>query len=103
MNIWLGVVTLIFIFITTIIIYTKHKNIRSVIWNIVRFIVVGIVLYFGRSASQILEIIVLGIIIGACLLISVMHAYNKMFTSGITYESVGENRKPRTFGNGYWQ
>ena len=103
MNIWLGVVTLIFILITTIIIYLKHKNIRSIIWNIVRFIIVGIALYFGRSATQILEILFFGIAIGACLLISIIHAYNKLFASGATYESVGESRKPRAFGNDYWE
>ena len=103
MNIWLGVVTLLFILITTIVIYLKHKNIRSVIWNVVRFIVVVIALYFGRNASEILEIISFGIIIGACLLISMMHAYNKLFAPGATYASVGESRRPRAFGNDYWE
>lgn len=103
MNIWLGVGTLIFILITTIIIYLKHKNIRSVIWNIVRFIIVGIALYLGRNASQILEILFFAITIGACLLISIMHAYNKLFIFGTTYESVGEQKKPRAFGNDYWE
>lgn len=103
MNIWLGVITLIFILITTIIIYLKHKKIRSIIWNIVRFIIVGIALHFGRSASQLLEILVFGITIGACLLISIMHTYNKLFLSSATYESIGESRKPRAFGNDYWE
>lgn len=103
MNIWLGVITLLFIFITTIIIYLKHKSIRSIIWNIVRFIIAGAALYFGRNASQILEILFFGITIGACLLISIMHAYNKLFAPGATYESVGETRKPRSFGNDYWE
>lgn len=103
MNIWLGDITLLFIFITTILIYRKHKKIRSVIWNIVRFIIAGAALYFGRSASQILEILFFGITIGACLLISVMHAYNKLFTSATTYDSVGETRRPRAFGNDYWE
>lgn len=103
MNIWLGVVTLLFILITTIVIYLKHKRIRSVIWNVVRFIVVVIALYFGRNASQILEIVSLGIIIGACLIISMLHAYNKLFAPSTTYVSVGESRKPRSFGNDYWE
>ncbi len=103
MNIWLGVITLLFIFVTTIIIYLKHKNMRSILWNIVRFMIAGIALYFGRGASQILEILFFGIIIGACLLISLMHAYNKLFLSASTYDSVGETRKPRAFGNDYWE
>ena len=103
MNIWLGASTLIFITITTIIIYIKRRNIRSIIWDIVRFIVVGIALYIGQGTTQFWEILICSAIIGACLLISILHAYNKLFTSGITYESVGETRKPKPFGNDYWQ
>ena len=102
MNIWLGVVTLIFILVTAIIIYIKQKNIRNVIWNIVLSIVVGTSLYIGHGATQVWAILICSSIIGACLLISAIHAYNKLFTSGKVYESMGENRKPKSFGNGYW-
>ena len=103
MNIWLGVVTLIFILVTTIIIYIKRKSIRNVIWNIVISIVVGTSLYIGHGATQIWVILLCSSIIGACLLISAIHAYNKLFASGKEYKSIGEDRKPKSFGNGYWQ
>ena len=102
MNIWLGVVTLIFILVTTIIIYIKQKSIRNMIWNIVLSIFVGTSLYIGHGATQVWAILVCSIIIGACLLISVIHAFNKLLISDKVYESIGENRKPRSFGNGYW-
>jgi hypothetical protein len=103
MNIWLGVVTLIFILVTTIIIYIRRKSIRNVIWNIVVSIVVGTSLYIGHGATQVWAILVCSIIIGACLLISVIHAFNKLLIADKVYESIGENRKPRSFGNGYWR
>ncbi len=103
MNIWLGVFTLLFILITTIIIYLKKRKIRNGIWNIVRFFVVGIALYIGRGSSQFWEIMTYGTIIGACLLISILHAYNKLFTSDTTYDSIGEHKKAKTFGTDYWR
>lgn len=115
MKIWFGVVTLIFILVTTIIIYNKQKSIRNVIWNVVLSIVVGTSLYIGHRATQgwtILytghgvtqgwTILICSSIIGACLLISVIHAFNKLLLSDKVYESIGENRKPKSFGNGYW-
>lgn len=103
MNIWLGVVTLIFILATTLIIYIKQKSIRNVIRNIVLFIAVSTSLYIGHGATQIWVILLCSSIIGACFLISGIHAYNKLFTSGNVYESIGEDRKPKSFGNGYWR
>ena len=103
MNIWLGVVTLIFILATALIIYIKQKNIRNVIWNIVMFIAVITSLYIGHRATQIWVILLCSSIIGACLLISVIHAFNKLFTSGKAYKSIGEDRKQISFGIGYWK
>lgn len=102
MSIWLGVVTLIFILVTTIIIYIKRKKIGNVIWNLLLSIVVGTSLYIGHGATQVWAILICSIIIGACLLISIIHAFNKLLISGKVYESIGENRKPKSFGNGYW-
>lgn len=102
MNIWLGVGTLIFILVTTIIIYIKQKNIRNVIWNIVVSIVVGTSLYIGHGATQVWVILICSSIIGACLLISAIHAFNKLFITDKVYESIGENKKQKTFGIGYW-
>jgi hypothetical protein len=103
MNIWLGVFTVIFILITSIIIYLKKRKIQHVIWNIVRLIIVGVALYIGRDASEFWPILICSIIIGACLLISILHAYNKLFTSDTTYDPIGENKKPKTFGTDYWR
>jgi len=102
MNIWFGIVTLVFIFVTTGVIYAKHRQIKMIIWNIVRFMLAGVALYFGSGTTEIWKIIVCGMMIGFCFLISAMHAYNKLFAPR-TYESVGETRKPRSFGNDYWE
>ena len=102
MNIWLGIITLIFILVTSVAIYIKLKKIGNVIWSIVLSIVVGTSLWFGYGSKELWLILLCSIIIGACLLISVIHAYNKLLTSGEKYESVGDTEKPRTFGNGYW-
>lgn len=103
MNIWLGVVTLIFILMTAIIIYIKRKGIRNVICNILVSIVAGTSLYIGHGATQEWMILVCSIVIGACLLISVVHAFNKLLTTGKVYESIGENKKQKTFGIGPWR
>lgn len=102
MNIWLGIITLIFILVTAVIIYIKLKKIGNVIWSTVLSIIVGISFWFGYGARELWLILLCSIIIGACLLVSVIHAYNKLLTSGVKYESVGDTKKPRPFGNGYW-
>lgn len=103
MNICLGAGTLVFILITTVLIYIRHKKAGSIGWSLFRMVVVAGTLYWGRHAAQTLEIMVLGIIVGACLILSVLHAYNMLFMPGQGYESVGENRRPKSFGNGYWR
>ena len=83
--------------------FTLPKKAGSIGWSLFRMVVVAGTLYWGRHAAQMLEIMVLGIIVGACLILSVLHAYNMLFMPGQGYESVGENRRPRSFGNGYWR
>lgn len=102
MNIWLGIITLIFIFVTAVIIYIKLRKIVNVIFSTVLSIIVGTSLWFGYGSTELWLILLCSIIIGACLLISVIHAYNKLLTTGEKYEAVGDTKKPRTFGNGYW-
>lgn len=103
MNIWFGLFTLAFISITTVAIYLKHKTFRTIVWNIIRFVIVGITVYIGRDATDVMAIILYSMVMGACFLISVMHAYNKLFAPNQTYESIGETRKPKSFGNDYWE
>lgn len=103
MNNFLGIVTLLFILVTAIIIGMKFKNIKSILWNIVLLIASGVSFGFGNSLSEVWETLLCNIIIGASLLIAAIHAYNKLFTSGKVYESIGESKKPRMFGNGYWR
>lgn len=93
MNIWLGYSTLIYILTTALIIYIKQKNIRNVVLNLVLLILVCLTLYIGRSASQVWVILLCSTIIGVSLLISTIHAYNKLFRSGGKYESIGEHEK----------
>ena len=102
MSIGLGILTLIFLLATAVMIYIKKKKFRNVILNLVLFIVSGIALWIGNGAIQGWLILLCGIVIGGCLLTSAIHAYNQLFTSGKEYHSVGEDRKPKSFGNGYW-
>lgn len=102
MNIWLGIITLLFILVTALIIYIKQKKIRYVIWNLILFIVAGTSFWFGHDATEGWRIMLCSIIVGGCWLTSAIHAFNKIFTSGKVPEYVGETRKPKSFGNGYW-
>lgn len=102
MNIWLGIITFIFILVTAVIIYIKLKKISNVLWSTVLLIIAGTSFWFGYGTRELWLILLCSIIIGACLLVSVIHAYNKLLTSGEKYESVGDTKKPRSFGNGYW-
>ena len=103
MNIWLGVATLIFIVITTVFILIKYRNTRSILLNISLFIASFVALWIGSNSIQLWLILLCSIIIGLCLLLAVVYGYNKLFTTGKVYESIGENRKPKSFGNGYWR
>lgn len=103
MNVWLGVITLIFILITGVFILLKHKKIGSVLWNILLFIVSFVALWFGGSSKELWLILLCSTVMGCCLLIAVVHSYNKLISTGKVNESVGEIRRPKTFGNGYWK
>lgn len=103
MNVWLGAITLVFILFTGVIIYIKHRKLRYIIWNVVLFITTSIALFFGVGSKELWLVLVCSMAIGGSLLISFIHGYNKLVSTGKVYKSIGDNQKPKSFGNGYWK
>lgn len=103
MNILLGVITLVFIFFTGIVIYIKRRKLRFIILNFILFVSSLIALWIGSSATELWLILICSIVIGGSLLVSAIHGYNKLVSSDKAYESIGESRKLRNFGNWYWK
>lgn len=103
MNIWLGIITCGFIIITAALIYLKHRNIKSVTRHGLLLCVASTALWFGSQSAQLWVILLCSIIVGLSLIAAFIYTYDRIFTSGKINESVGENKKPKPFGNGYWR
>lgn len=103
MNVWLLLITLVFICIAGISIYIKHRKFRYIVWNCILFVISSIAFWIGGSSKELYLVLICSFVIGGSLLLSVLHAYNKLISSSKYYESIGENRKQRSFGNGYWK
>lgn len=102
MNLWLGIITVISYLIVAIMMYIKQKKRRYFVRNTLIALIVFIITYMTYKANSIYEIIVASLVVGICLLISVIRLYNAIFMMDKYHESIGEIKQPKSFGNWYW-
>lgn len=103
MNGILTVVTLCYIIGTSILILLKHRHWRPIVLNGLLLCASIAALWIGTRTQAFWTQLACNLTIGASLLFSVVHSYNKLVAPAKHYDTVGENQKPRPFGNGYWR
>lgn len=103
MNIWLGLITVLFNLIAGVAIYIKYKQFGKCKWNIFLLITASIAFWVGENSKVLWQILLCSIVVGGSLLLAVVQSYNKLIGNGKVYESIGEATRPKPFGNGYWK